>query len=338
MLAVVQRQPNTLPVADFLVRHPRSLVQQANTTGPLCQLAGQSTRINTLGHLPPNADGFGVLGFDAQYQVVGPWRSLQPLNPQQPLLQNALAPLAQQAQVVLAHIRAASVGSAQSPLNNHPFVLPLLGQTWAFMANGTLRITPSLYRRYTQGPHRQAFVANLAENPSPTDSQQVFHMLLQAMAPSLPLATPHILRELHPLLQRISQRYRTILKASAAWGYAPFGPACGYPQASGPLGFVDATSQVRKAPANSFVLSNGALTLVGVWGNDVWYQLKQAEATGAVEGVVLASEPTNLSAFYAQGETFAPGWSRWQQLPNETLVALWQHPHTKALHMGFSPL
>lgn len=332
LLFIAQTKPNATSVQAHFLDNSRSLKNQAQETMPWFQIAGQSTKTNFYGVSDQNHDGSGIVAFGTQlgtgfpktlaYQRQVTWVQSEASTQQ---LQHVIQQTASEAHSFLGHIRAASAGTSIVEENNHPYKVVRPAQPevpWYFMVNGAVVLNSQQYRqKITAFPWLTQF-ASKATHPS--DSEQLFHWL---MADIEAVLQKHRITQLDaismPLVaETLRTSFASIVGKQPLQIYRP--SQVSKPQYTVNAHTVEDKGLVR-AIANTFMLSNGEYTFVGVYNIDVWMQVKQDEA-GTIQEVVIASEPTNIAEFYQAGQKFQDGWSRWQQLPNNTLFTIHRTP------------
>lgn len=318
LLLIIQNQPDAVDVQERFITGSRSLRNQAQTESPWFQLAGQSVKNNFYGSSDQNHDGFGVVAFsnnpaDTVYKRNVNWIQ-SPESTKQ--LAEIVDATAKKTHTYLGHIRAASPNTSVEEANNHPYkVVRNANETWFFMANGGIAVPP---KAYEQKLKKNPWLATYASKaPLPSDSEYLFHWLLADVNKVLGGTAYQVDEYNSPLVEEsLRLGFAKLLAQQPLVIYQP----SDVETAEIPVNQAYGQSMVR-AIGKTWMLSNGEYTYVAIYNNDVWMQVKKDEK-GALQTVVIASEPTNLSEFYKAGERFKAGWSRWQQLPNNTLFTI----------------
>ncbi len=320
LLLIVQTQPDAADVQERFITSSRSLRNQAQTEAPWFQLAGQSVKNNFYGSSDQNHDGFGVVAFgknpaDTVYERNVHWIQ-SPESTKQ--LTETIEATAKTTHTYLGHIRAASPNTSVVEANNHPYtVVRNENETWYFMANGGITIPQKAYQqKLKQHPWLSTYAS---KDPHPSDSEQLFHWLLTDVDKTL--GKNYILDETtNPLVEEsLRHSFAKLLAQQKLVTYQP-----SLVETAEVLVNEASNQALVRAIGKTWMMSNGTYTYLAVYNNDVWMQVKKAES-GAIEAVVVASEPTNLNEFYKAGQQFKAGWSRWQQLPNNTLFTIARH-------------
>jgi predicted glutamine amidotransferase len=310
--------PSDAKPYGYLVSHSRSLMHQANTQAPWYQLAGQSTRLNIF--VPEcNRDGFGFSGFYGNTNTLQSAKSSVATAQNQPLFtQLASDLLKKDPHTVLAHLRAATPCTAIQEVNNHPYQLSVpheadTAKQWVFMANGGITLSAkALKQAKKQNPW--AFSSPASQTPE-TDSYQLFQTLLAKGYQSINQKALNANNQA-PFINAIIHEFEKLLAQNKPITYTPFAYQ-GYQQ--GQIFTTATTPLPYRSIGKTWMLSNGQLTLIAIHRNDLWYQALKNEA-GHLQQVVFASEPTNIKEYYQQQETFSNALTRWQQLPDHTVV------------------
>ncbi len=332
LLFIAQTKPDIASVQAHFLDNSRSLKNQAQETMPWFQIAGQSTKTNFYGVSDQNHDGSGIVAFGTQletglpktlaYQRQVAWVQAEASTQQ---LQHVIQQTATEAHSFLGHIRAASSGTSIVEENNHPYKVVRPAQPempWYFMVNGAVVLNQQHYQqKLTYYPWLTQYASKALH---PSDSEQLFHWLMADIETTF---KKHHITQVDSLsiplvVETLRNSFTKIVAQQPLQLYRPS-------QVSKPQYTVNAHNVEDKglvrAIANTFMLSNGEYTFVGVYNIDVWMQVKQDD-TGAIQQVVIASEPTNIAEFYQAGQQFKDGWSRWQQLPNNTLFTIHRTP------------
>ena len=318
LLLIIQNQPDAVDVQERFITSSRSLRNQAQTQSPWFQLAGQSVKNNFYGSSDQNHDGFGVVAFsnnpaDTVYKRNVNWVQ-SPESTKQ--LAEIVDATAKTTHTYLGHIRAASPNTSVEEANNHPYkVVRNENETWYFMANGGIVVPP---KAYEQKLKKNPWLATYASKaPLPSDSESLFHWLLSDVNKRLGGTDHYTTNENVSLVEESLQlNFAKLLANQPLITYQP----SAVQTAEIPVNKATQQPLVRTI-GKTWIMSNGEFTFVAVYNNDVWMQVKKDDK-GALQSVVIASEPTNLAEFYKAGERFKAGWSRWQQLPNNTLFTV----------------
>ncbi|MCS6267936.1 MAG: class II glutamine amidotransferase [Vampirovibrio sp.] len=318
LLLIIQNQPDAVDVQERFITGSRSLRNQAQTESPWFQLAGQSVKNNFYGSSDQNHDGFGVVAFgkdpaDTVYKRNVNWIQSSESSKQ---LAEIVDATAKTTHTYLGHIRAASPNTSVDEENNHPYkVVRNENETWYFMANGGIAVPPKAYeQKLKKNPWLSTYASKA---PLPSDSEYLFHWLLADVNKVLGGTAYQVDEYNSPLVEEsLRLGFAKLLAQQPLVTYQP----SDVETAEIPVNRVYGQSMVR-AIGKTWMLSNGEYTYVAIYNNDVWMQVKKDDK-GALQTVVIASEPTNLAEFYKAGERFKAGWSRWQQLPNNTLFTI----------------
>jgi hypothetical protein len=318
LVTVVSTTPQPALVERVFIKESRSLLHQAHSTEPYYQTAGQSLSVNLLGPVVPTVDGVGLAAFDPagaffkDYYYRNATSLEEPAAAQQ--FKQSVEQVSPYASVVLGNLRAKTQGAVDAS-NNHPFRVTLGNapqKTWVFMANGGTRITPKMYNtairdtRFKASPNRQAVM---------TDTEMLFHLLLQEALPIL--SAPTINRD--ALAQQFATTYARVQGDISPSLFTPLSEGKGYSELGESHVFTEDSRFLRYWP-KTWAMSNGVYTFIMVHGYDQWVQVHQ-DGEGHAQSLVFASEPTNIREYYTAGESMPAGSSRWQQIPQDTLVA-----------------
>jgi predicted glutamine amidotransferase len=318
LLLIVQKTPDAVDVQERFLTSSRSLKNQAQMESPWFQLAGQSIKNNFYGSSDQNHDGFGVVAFredpaDTVYKRNVNW--VQSAESTQQLTE-LIDATAKTTHTYLGHLRAASPNTSIVEENNHPYkVVRNESETWYFMANGGITLPQKAYeQRVKKNPWLSTYASKA---PLPTDSEHLFHWLLADVNNVLGDQENRLTNENHFLVEEsLRLGFAQLLAQQPLVTYQP----SEVETAEIPVNKGSQQALIR-AIGKTWILSNGEYTYVAVYNNEVWMQVQKDER-GNLEKVVVASEPTNLSEFYKASEHFKAGWSRWQQLPNNTLFTI----------------
>ncbi len=351
MVTVVQTVPNAERVKSYWVDHSRSLMNQSHASEPFYQTAGQSLNTNFVDGVVPTVDGVGILGFNADAQFLKSlyYRQSEPLFQKADAFKQAVSALGEEGTVLMGHVRARTSGEVTAS-NNHPFVATLnaeRGGTWAFMANGGTNISADDYTRLIKD---KRLLDARSKAPTMTDSEKLFHVLL---TPLLPLIdTPPVngagfnLGKIEYITSMLAKTYGDIQGKIPPKVMKPFVKGGGYADAAKGNVFDEDSHFLRYTP-KTWVMSNGAYTFIFVHGYEQWYQIQYGgEDRSYASAIVLASEPTNIKEYYANGEAFlnepdaglihGASTSRWQQLPQDSLTVVYDSG--QGLRMRISPV
>jgi predicted glutamine amidotransferase len=343
MLTLIQVQPDATVTEAYLLNDSRSLMKQSHDTEPYYELAGQSLNTNLLDGVVPNTNGVGILGFDlaGKFMPASYYRQSEPLEQKSSSFQTMVHKIAPEAQVIMAHTRAMTQGEITAQ-NNHPFKVALntnVGGTWAFMANGSTIITPETY---TQRVKDARLLKALSKAKTTTDSEKLFHILLTdalplidepALAGTKP-STFNQMYTINALAEQLSKTYTAIQTTIAPGIYKPMDHP-GYRLGSSPAAY-DPESRFLRYWPKTWVMTNGSLTFIMVHGYDQWMQLRFTDKK--LGAVAFSSEPTSIQEFYHRQQAPVPAVSRWQQIPNDTLIAIYPVENGQYLRMKFFPV
>ncbi|MFM7469052.1 MAG: class II glutamine amidotransferase [Vampirovibrionales bacterium] len=349
-------------LAQYVFEDARSFKRQGHPEQPYYQLGGVSTPVNAVPGVVPNIDGAGMIAYAPLSTVtssamvsVGYFRQSKALLEEDTTFRRTFQDWIPRASVWLLHNRAATVG-IPTPENNHPFQVKLSdrpGDTWSFMGNGGSPLSMASYRRHItdprilkanplaqqlrssthkpQMPQQDALVAEM------TDTERLFHLILQKALPTLD-GKPLSQESLPAFKASVLRTYQHTMSQYPIKVLAPFSQGKGYQEAKGPEGFLTPDSRYPRQVPNSVVLSNGEYTFLLLHEYPLFYQLRHSvKHPQEVETVIVASEPTNLATFYAQGQTFPSHVTRWQWIPDHTLVTLHREA-TGRITMHWEPI
>jgi|GEM_PF-4468053 len=321
MVTIIQSAPNQKVAGNYLISDSRSLMHQAHSRQPFYQTAGQSLDTNMLDGVVPTVDGAGLVGFGSNgFQYY--YRQGTPLGEKNTDFQNAVKKASLDSTVLLGHIRAKTQGDIEER-NSHPFVAKLgPQQTWAFMDNGGTQISTE---RYLRDVTDIRLLDSLSKVKTHVDTEMLFHVLLQNAMPQIdgnPLDSSDISR-VDDMAQTLASTFSKIQSEIPPSVYMPFSRGKGYAELAEGQAFHEGSEFLRYWP-KSWVMSNGNVTFIMVHGYEQWVQIQRKE--GIPSRMVFASEPTNLKEFYKNGEAFSAGTTLWQQLPKDSLTAVYQRP------------
>jgi predicted glutamine amidotransferase len=321
MVTIVQATPQASVAQDYLVNHSRSLMHQAHDTQPFYQTAGQSLDTNMLDGVVPTVDGAGLVGFKNS-QLTHYYRQGAPLGKENVAFKNAVSTAGATSSVLMGHIRAKTQGDIEAR-NSHPFVATLApNQTWSFMDNGGTQITPE---RYLRDVTDTRLLESLSKAKTHVDTEMLFHLLLQNALPQIdgnPLDASDMSR-VDDVAQTLASTFSKIQSEIPPSIYTPFSRKKGYAELATGDTFHEDSQFLRYWP-KTWVMSNGNVTFIMVHGYEQWVQIHSAQ--GIPTRMVFASEPTNIKEFYQHREHFPTGTTRWQQLPKDSLTAVYTRP------------
>lgn len=204
--------------------------------------------------------------------------------------------IARKPAVLLAHIRAASVGSVNAK-NTHPFTYG----NWTLMHNGSL-YGPEIDRLRAHVVNNVA--ERLGERPGgETDSEAVFYALLGRLHDQFPDtdALKNGLPNVAP--EAVFDTFRNVVGELVRGDNAPHRFSLNYHRVADTTGLhLEESSSRESSPACNFVLTNGRVLMASAYGHKLFLgsQPPSGKNIGANPEVMLASEPIQPKGFFAR--------------------------------------